>query len=71
LWILVDGPEPGSNPEGVRLWAGIPLFWQHGISRKITMTDNGQLEQEVDALADLIWDVASRVWEYAELGYKE
>ncbi len=35
------------------------------------MNDYGQLEQEVDALADLIWDAASHVWEYAELGYKE
>jgi len=35
------------------------------------MTDYGQLEHEVDAVEGLIWDVASHVWEYAELGYKE
>ena len=25
----------------------------------------------MEALADSIWDVASKVWEFAELGYKE
>jgi aminobenzoyl-glutamate utilization protein B len=35
------------------------------------MTDYTKLEQEVDAQADLIWDVASNVWEFAELGYEE
>jgi aminobenzoyl-glutamate utilization protein B len=35
------------------------------------MTDYTKLEQEVDAVADTIWDVASNVWEFAELGYKE
>ena len=35
------------------------------------MTDYGQLEHDVDAVEGLIWDVASHVWEYAELGYKE
>jgi aminobenzoyl-glutamate utilization protein B len=35
------------------------------------MTDYTKLEKEVDAQADLIWDVASNVWEFAELGYEE
>jgi aminobenzoyl-glutamate utilization protein B len=35
------------------------------------MVDYLRLEQEVDSVADLIWDVASHVWEYAEVGYKE
>lgn len=35
------------------------------------MTDYTKLEKEVDAAADTIWDVASKVWEYAELSYKE
>ncbi len=29
------------------------------------------IEKEVDAVSDMIWDVASNVWEFAELGYKE
>jgi aminobenzoyl-glutamate utilization protein B len=33
--------------------------------------DYTQLDKEVDALAEEIWDVASHVWEFAELGYKE
>jgi aminobenzoyl-glutamate utilization protein B len=35
------------------------------------MTDYTKLEQEVDAQADVIWDMASHVWEFAELGYSE
>ena len=35
------------------------------------MTDYTKLEQEVDAQADVIWDMASHVWEFAELGYRE
>jgi aminobenzoyl-glutamate utilization protein B len=35
------------------------------------MTDYKKLEKEVDAQAELIWDVASNVWEFAELGYEE
>ena len=35
------------------------------------MTDYTKLEKEVDAQADMIWDVASNVWEFAELGYEE
>ncbi len=35
------------------------------------MSDYTELEKEVDAQADLIWDVASNVWEFAELGYEE
>ena len=35
------------------------------------MTDYTKLEKAVDAQADLIWDVASNVWEFAELGYVE
>jgi aminobenzoyl-glutamate utilization protein B len=35
------------------------------------MTDYTKLEKAVDAQADLIWDVASNVWEFAELGYAE
>jgi hypothetical protein len=32
------------------------------------MSDYTKIEREVDAQADVIWDVASRVWEFAELG---
>ena len=35
------------------------------------MTDYTKLDQEVEALADAIWDVAFKVWEFAELGYQE
>ncbi len=35
------------------------------------MTDYNKLEKEVDAQADAIWDVASKVWEFAELGFEE
>ena len=35
------------------------------------MTDYTKIEKEVDAQADLIWDMASNVWEFAELGYDE
>jgi len=35
------------------------------------MTDYTKIEKEVDAQADLIWDIASNVWEFAELGYEE
>jgi len=34
-------------------------------------TDYTRLEKEVDTAAETIWDVASNVWEFAELGYKE
>jgi aminobenzoyl-glutamate utilization protein B len=37
----------------------------------MNMTDYTKLEKEVDAQADMIWDVASNVWEFAELGYEE
>jgi aminobenzoyl-glutamate utilization protein B len=30
-----------------------------------------KLEKEMDAQADMIWNVASRVWEFAELAYEE
>ena len=35
------------------------------------MTDYTNLDQEVNAQCDLIWAVASHVWEFAELGYRE
>jgi aminobenzoyl-glutamate utilization protein B len=35
------------------------------------MTDYTKIEKEVDAQADVIWDMASNVWEFAELGYEE
>ena len=35
------------------------------------MKDYTKLDQEVEALADAIWDVAFKVWEFAELGYQE
>ena len=31
------------------------------------MTDYTKIEQEVDNVADLIWDLASHVWDFAEL----
>jgi len=33
------------------------------------MTDYTKIEQQVDNVADLIWDLASRVWDFAELGH--
>jgi aminobenzoyl-glutamate utilization protein B len=35
------------------------------------MADYTKIEKEVDAQADTMWDVASKVWEFAELGYQE
>ncbi|MBY5993154.1 amidohydrolase [Ferrimonas balearica] len=35
------------------------------------MTDFNAIDQEVNALSDVIWDMASNVWEYAELSYDE
>ena len=35
------------------------------------MSDYKKLDKEVDAQADLIWDMASNVWELAELGLEE
>lgn len=35
------------------------------------MTDYTNIEKEVDAVEETIWDVASHVWEFAELGYQE
>ena len=35
------------------------------------MTDYKDLEKEVDAQADVIWDMASNVWKFAELGLQE
>ena len=35
------------------------------------MTNYSKIEKEVDAVSDMIWDVASNVWEFAELGYQE
>jgi len=34
-------------------------------------TDYTKLDKEVEAQADLVWDIASHVWEFAELSYKE
>ena len=38
---------------------------------KNDMTDYTKLEKEVDAQADAIWDMASNVWTFAELGFEE
>jgi len=35
------------------------------------MTDYSKIEQEVDAQADLIRDVASKVWHFTEHGFEE
>jgi aminobenzoyl-glutamate utilization protein B len=35
------------------------------------MTDYAKIEKEVEGLADEIWDMASKVWEFAELGFEE
>ena len=35
------------------------------------MTDYSEIDKEVDAYADAIWDLASHVWEFAELGMEE
>lgn len=35
------------------------------------MDDYNKIEKGVEAVSDMIWDVASNVWEFAELGYNE
>jgi aminobenzoyl-glutamate utilization protein B len=35
------------------------------------VADYTKLEKEVDAQADVIWDMASKVWTFAELGFQE
>ncbi len=35
------------------------------------MPEINMIDTEVEALADVIWDMASNVWEFAELGYEE
>lgn len=35
------------------------------------MSGYEKIEQEVEDQADAIWDMASNVWEFAELGYDE
>ncbi len=35
------------------------------------MADHDKLDAEVEAVADLIWDMASKVWELAEVSYEE
>lgn len=35
------------------------------------MSDYNKIDQEVDAIADTIWDMASNVWQFAEIGYEE
>jgi metal-dependent amidase/aminoacylase/carboxypeptidase family protein len=35
------------------------------------MTDYAKIEKEVDAQAELIWDMAYNVWKFAELGLEE
>ena len=35
------------------------------------MTKYNALDNEVKALSDVIWDMASNVWEIAELSYEE
>ena len=35
------------------------------------MGDYTNIEKEVKALADTIWEMALNVWEFAELGYEE
>ena len=39
--------------------------------RQDAMTDYSEIEKEVDAHADTIWDLAHHVWEFAELGMEE
>ncbi|MGD8528960.1 MAG: hypothetical protein PVH06_09830, partial [Methyloceanibacter sp.] len=35
------------------------------------MTDYSEIEKEVDKHSDAIWDLASHVWEFAEVGLEE
>ena len=35
------------------------------------MTDYSKLEKIVDSNADVIWDMADKVWDWAELGFRE
>jgi aminobenzoyl-glutamate utilization protein B len=34
-------------------------------------TDYEKITREVNAIADVVWDMASKVWEFAELGFEE
>ncbi|GAL18641.1 hypothetical protein JCM19235_2064 [Vibrio maritimus] len=35
------------------------------------MTDYSKIDNEVEQLASVIWDMAEQVWDYAELSYEE
>jgi aminobenzoyl-glutamate utilization protein B len=35
------------------------------------MAENSTIRMEIDSLADVIWDMASKVWTFAELGFRE
>jgi len=35
------------------------------------MSDYGKIDREVNALSDTIWDMATKVWSFAELGFAE
>jgi aminobenzoyl-glutamate utilization protein B len=35
------------------------------------MTDYRKIDNEVKTVSDTIWDMATNVWKFAELGYEE
>ena len=35
------------------------------------INDYSRIDKEVDALSDTIWDMATNVWTFAELGFRE
>jgi hypothetical protein len=39
-----------------------------GGAKENKVTDYAKLEKEVGAKADVIWDMASKIWTFAELG---
>jgi aminobenzoyl-glutamate utilization protein B len=42
-----------------------------GGAKENKVTDYAKLEKEVGAKADVIWDMASKIWTFAELGFEE
>ena len=41
------------------------------VEKKDKTSDYTKIEKEVDTQADVIWDLASHIWEFAELGFEE
>ena len=47
-------------------------LFPYQITNKVkTMTDYTNIDREVEQLSEVIWGMASQVWDYAELSYEE